>query len=451
MGRRGETSLIPWQCALVLVALAVHACLAWVSHYPKAREMRGDEHFYSAASQRLQEGADSGLGALWPSFYPRALSWIGVPTEEGKAGRAHLAQVLLLAAAALLLRDIFGRLIAPGLAADLAGFLLFAYPPVAMYAYTLWPEILHLTLLMAAVWILVARSKPWPWQCLLGSVLGLALATKCLLGPVLPLLLLPLVLQDSLAERLRRLALVSLCCAVMVLPFWIDSAARSDGAGVCAASARFNLWVGLLDSSRRSYVEPVAGAQYRAYLASADSPGERHALLQGKIRQRLASRGFLPTLWSQIGKQPFRFLDKDSLLTNLLPGGALERRSGGFVSVPRGLAEGLRWSSYGLYAALGIGASLGLFAFAAKARRWKWPLAAFLGYHSILILVVHVKARFRLPLVPVAIFLSAWALQEWLRRRRDGGLEDIESWRWAWALTASGIFLLLAFGGNFLP
>jgi hypothetical protein len=57
-------------------------------------------------------------------------------------------------------------------------------PQVVAFTCYFWPEILHLFLAVAAVRVLVSTTGGWRWAAVLGALVGAALPTKNVLGPV---------------------------------------------------------------------------------------------------------------------------------------------------------------------------------------------------------------------------------------------------------------------------
>src|SRR4030095_9651878 len=105
---------------------------------------------------------------------------------------------------------------------------------------------------------------------------------KSVRGPFLPVLLLPLLREAGWRRGLVRAAILGAACFATVLPTMIANAHR--GAFVVADGARFNLWVGLSDVSRRSLVGEIVGDEYRAWQRSAPTFRERERILERRIR-----------------------------------------------------------------------------------------------------------------------------------------------------------------------
>jgi 4-amino-4-deoxy-L-arabinose transferase-like glycosyltransferase len=428
----------------IAVVLLVHLTLLWLYYQPSAKVLAGDEDAYLQAATRLLDGQPSGLDLLWPPLYPAFLALL-LALGGGSLLVVQAVQTLMLVAVALLLRDLWIRFEGRGPAADVLALALLAYPPLAAFAHYLWPEVLHLTLFVAALWILASRRRQAPWLAALGLVLGLALLTKSLLGPFLPVLLLPLFLEDGWRARIRRAALVVAVLAATIAPALIANHAR-HGVWVIADSSRFNLWVGLNDRGRRNLDAPFVIREYALYQKSAEDHRERNRLLDAKIRALVRERGWPRVLGDQLSRQYFRLFDKDSFLTDQLPGGAFTERRRGYLGASRPLAAAVRWTSYGIYALILVGAAFGLALTSPRSRPWAWTVLAFLAYNLAIFLLLHVKTRYRVQFLPFLVVYACRALDVlWTKTRAAV----------PWTRAAAGalgavLLLFLAFGGSVL-
>ena len=425
------------------MAAALQAVLFALDTAARPRALWGDEIMYADLARRLAAGEDARIEPLWPPAYPRALAGL-LALGGGSFLLVRCVQVALLGASALLLRDLAARLTGSAAAGTVAAALLLLDPQVGAFAHFLWPEVPHLFLFLFAAWILVARGDRPAWLATAGVVLGLALLTKSLLGPFLPVLLLPLVLGAGLRGA-GRAALVLVAAAATVAPTAVDNARR--GAPLIANSSLFNLWVGLNDRSRKDMVDEVVGDEYQRYLKSGDTAAARAQVLDARIRGLVRERGLSSLLRAQLGRQYYRLLDKDSFLTDQLPGGAISRLGYGYRGAPPAAAALLRTWSYALYAAVLVAAALG-FAVAPPRGPWHRVLVAFLVYNAAVFLVLHVKSRYRVAFLPV-LYLQAGAFAGWCLAARGSRASPS---RVAWAASGAGaaLALFLAFAGRFL-
>ncbi|MEE8523695.1 MAG: glycosyltransferase family 39 protein, partial [Thermoanaerobaculia bacterium] len=417
----------------------------WIYYQPDPKELAGDETVYLQAATRLVDGQPSELDLLWPPLYPRFLALL-LALGGGSLLLVQAVQTLLLVAVALLLRDLWIRFEGRGPAADVLALVLLAYPPLAAFSHYLWPEILHLALFMSALWILAARRRHLPWLAALGLLLGLALLTKSLLGPFLPVLLLPLLLADGWRDRIRRTALVLAVLGATIAPAMISNYVQ-HGVLLIADSSRFNLWVGLNDRSRRDLVDSIVGREYALYRESASSYRQRNQILDGKIREFVRQRGWVRVLRDQVTRQYFRLFDKDSFLTDQLPGGAFTELGTGYRDGPRSLVLAIRWASYGMYAMILVAAAAGMALTPPKAKPWAWMTLTFLLYNLAIFLLLHVKTRYRVQFLPFLVVYACCAL-DWLRTKAGVETPGIRA-SVAGALGAA-LLLFLAFGGSIL-
>jgi 4-amino-4-deoxy-L-arabinose transferase-like glycosyltransferase len=438
----------------MLLVLAVQLALIGLDRPAAPRPLFGDEITYLEAAHRLAATGESGLDPLWPPLYPRFLAT--ALAAGGSLAAVRAAQLVLLAAAAVLLFVLVRRLARSTAAGALAAFFLLADPQVGSFAHYLWPEIFHLFLFLAAVWMLVrARDgdrRSWFWAAGAGVALGLALLAKSLLGPFLPFLLAPLVLGVG-PERRRGLARAALAAAVALLtvfPAALASHRQGNGWWV-GDSARFNLWVGLNDTSRRNLVGEIVGEEYARYRQSASTLPERNRILGEKIGALVETKGMGPLFAAQLGRQPFRLFDKDSFFTDQLPGGALAAQGYGYRGVPPALATALRLWSYALYAAVLAAAGLGMALLWVDRRRrgdpWLRGALLFLAYNLALFVFLHVKTRYRVQLLPGLDLYAAVAWAWWLGTDGDALRPRPTAAGWALAAAVAGLLLYFAFGG----
>jgi len=431
--------------AWAALVVSVQVSLWWIAHVPESRVMLGDEGMYWRGAEALAAGADWYPESLWPPLQFQFLGWI-LAVSGGSRLAVEIVQMLLMLAAAALLGLLADRITGSRLAAAVAAGLALVYPPLVASAHFLWPEPLHLVLFLGLLWIFVARAERAGWLAAGGVLLGLALLTKSLLLPFVPvLLLLPLAGASTWRRRMFRLALVVGAAALTVAP---TVRANQDRAAdvLIADSGPFNLWVGLQDRSRRSFVDPVVAREYRVYRDSAPTSGERDAILWSKIGALVKQQGVPAVVGRQLGRQYFRLFDKDSFFTVQLPGGLQAQRGHGYVEPPAAVAGALRVLSYGFYALILVGAAVGVSVCPLRGRRGLQIALAFVIYNLLLFLFLHVKSRYRLQFLP---FLLIWTgcAAAWLAAR-CGLTPDARRWRetiplWAWSLAA--VLLALAF------
>ncbi len=289
------------------------------------------------------------------------------------------------------------------------------------------------------------------WLATGGVALGLALLAKSLLGAFVPILVLPLLAIRPRRQALARLALFAIPAALVVAPVVVANG-FARGAWIVSDSSRFNVWVGLVDNSRKSFIRDPAGREYQAYLESAPDFHGRNRQLVAKIRDRVRSQGIGAVLRENLSRQYFRLFDRDSFLTDQLPGGVLHGLGSGYKDASHQLAATVRTWTYVHYAVVLVAASLGLALLPGWPKRdWSRVIVAFLAYNLLIFLVLHVKSRYRLQFVPFLDALAGAALA--VAWSRATGAESVPiSRRWAVAaVLLAALLLFLAFGGAWLP
>jgi 4-amino-4-deoxy-L-arabinose transferase-like glycosyltransferase len=451
---RAQADTIPGRVWIALAAAAalVHGTLWWIYYRPLPKVLWGDEATYWRSAMTLLSG-DSGWrpDPLWPPLYPQFLAGIaalGGPTVLW----VQVVQTGLLFGAALVLADVTRRLSGSRIAAAAAGSLTVLYPPLVAFAHYLWPEVLHLFLFVALVWVLMARSERSSWCAVAGVVAGLALLTKSLLGPFMAVLFVAAFARRPIGASLARGVVFAAAVAATIAPTVVEQHRRT-GRLMIADSSAFNLWVGLNDRARRNFEIDVVSGVWREYEGSAATFEARDRILRDRIRSHLDSHSWVELVRRQLGRQYFRLFDRDSYLTDQLPGGAaVERYGAGYLEAGSAAAGALRSSSYLSYAALLAAAPLGLAVWRYRDRRWMAVLLAFVGYNLAIFLWLHVKSRYRLQLLPVA-FVGVGGAVAWVAAVAEGdrAAADIPRWRWLIAGACVALLEFLAFAGRLLP
>ncbi len=436
-----------WRPLAIAIALFVHLGLVWLYYTPATKGLAGDEKTYLAAAQRLQAG-DALEPSLWPPLYAHFLALLGA--DEGRLWPVQLVQTLLLIATAVLLTAIARRMLGPGPGAFLAGLLVVTYPPLVAFAHYLWPEILHLVLFLAALWIVTTRHEHMRWMPPLGLLLGLALHSKSLLLPFVPILLLGLLRRNHKAASLGRLAVAALVLTLAIAPTAVTNFKRSGSLSL-SSSAWFNIWAGLRDTSRRSLIEPKVPVVYREYRAAGTDLESRNAAAKRSARSLVHDTGLVATLRHQLTRQYFRLFDKDSFLTAHLPGAPLASIGQGYRGTSRPVAWTFRWASYSLYGMVLLGAVAGLVVYRPRDLVSHRLVIAFLVYNLALFLILHVKSRYRIQMMPF-LFLYAGGFVNWAYARSSAKQMTPPLNRRQQALCCVGgaIIMFLAYGAALL-
>ena len=427
-----------------ITAVSVHLGLAAVARLGGPRVLWGDEKAYLSSAVAVLQGDPSWWPVpLWPPLYPRFLAGILAVSGHNPVGITVIQTILLFIGAA-----IFGDLVrrwTGARAAGMAAFLMMAaFPQLAAFSRFLWPEVLHLVLVLVALWVLAVRRESPLWLMLAGTSLGLALLTKSLLGPFVPVLLGAAFIGDRSPRRALRLA-ISVAAIAVVIGSVIGIQYRRVGVPVIADSSAFNLWVGLNDRGMKSFEEPIVAKAYKEYWAWEGTFAERNARARSLSRQLIRERGMGTVLKAQFRRQYARLFDKDCYLTEQVPGGAAVEQGSGFLFLGPRASFGVRIVSYGAYVLLLLTAPLGFFVWPFAERRWPRVLLLFLLYNLALFLVFHVKSRYRVQLLPV-FFLGSSAAIAWFETGfRGNTFPRTAKTRIAAAGVLSAVMLYLAF------
>jgi hypothetical protein len=430
--------------AAFLALFALSQAALWLAYYGAgAKALVGDEQTYQATALSILAGGRWMPGSIWPPLQPLWLALLyalfGVHVWV-----AQVAQTVLLIASAGLLRDFWRRLGGGVAAANGAAALLLLDPATAAYAHWLWPESLHLFLLLAAL-CLLARLHAFA----AGTLVGLAILAKSLLSVFWPAFLLVFAQRGQPRQALRLAVAFGVGLGLVTAPaLWHGW--REHGKPMIADSSIYNLWVGLTDHWRSDYVEDMGGVTLPAFLASGATPQQRNAVYLDKVRRLVDERGVPALLEGQLGRQYFRLFSAKTPLVSQLPGPACA----GHLSVyrsPAWLSNGLAAANDVFHALVLAAAAFGIVGWRRRPDRLLVLVALFAAYQIALFALIHVKARFLLPLLPFLCGFAATALVA-LRRhvvpgRRDDVVVSFTPLRAAFATGLAALLLFLAFAG----
>lgn len=430
-------------CLFVILFLLQQAALLWLYWGGAgAKILLGDEASYLAWARGL-----AGLGPMplptgwWPPLQAWLLAGLFRLCGE-QLWLVQLLQTALLIACAALLRAIWRDVDGRVRAANLAAALFLLNPSTMAYAHWLWPEPIHLFLLLAALRLVQRASTP-ARDLLAGVALGAALLAKSLLSLFWPFILL---LQW---RRWRGMAALLLgVAAVIAVPLW--QGWKETGKPMIADSSAFNLVGGLKDRWRSDYIDDSVATLAQDYFQSAPSITARNAIYLDRAEALIEQQGLLPTLQQQLERQYFRLFNSKTLLLSQLPGPACAGHTGSYRPASALLPQLLAAAADVLHLLILAGFALGLVFW----RRWREPLVwwsgLFFAYQLGLYLLLHVKARFLLPFMP---FLCAYAGSAYASLARpDSGAAVWLHGRWRWTLAAllAALLLLLALAGPWL-
>ena len=425
--------------------IALFGLLWWIEYQPQPRLLMGDEARYweVGTGRNVYDSFEGRSDLLWPPLYAH---FVGV-TSFGGAARAgtQAVQGLLLFVVAFLCRSLWREWIGTIRGGWILFFLILLYPVLPAFSMYLWPEVLHLALLLVIGWLLAKKSQHFGLLLLLGVTLGVALLTKSLLGPFVPFLMLPLMAYGSVRQRVRRVVLVLVACLMTVAPVIISNG-QNEGVYIISDSSHYNLWIGLNDTSRRNFDGSIMAQEVARYKGLGNGFSEKNEALAGLIRDLLKERGFVASVRSQLDDQYFRLFDRVSFLGEMLPGGVAPRNGLGYVA-PRGWQARLlrRWS-YLLYGLILGGAVLGLVVTPWRGRRWLQMTLLFVLYNLGIFFWLHVKTRYRIQFLPILMLWSVMGF-EWLL---DADRAQPPFWKWVAGVGAVSALFVFAFGRGLL-
>lgn len=398
--------------AIAWVAL-VQIVLWWLGRYPVPRTLWGDENGYLDSAMKLLAGNPGWwLEPLWPPLYSQFLAgllWFG----GGSLTVVVLVQSALLGATAVLLGDLARRLCDSRAAGIVVVMVTLGYPPLVAFGHYLWPEVLHLFLFSALLWLMVVRADRGVWCAVAGVVLGLALLSKSLLMPFVPVLLVTMVWGSRPGLAALRVGLVLGMAAATVAPT-ISANAKRTGAPMIANSASFNIWVGLNDVGRRSFRHDVVWPEYQRWKSSADSYTERDRILRLRISEFIRDRGWFQVFKDQVSKQYFRLFHAGCYLTDQLSGGAAQSLSNaGYLRAGPVVSRVVTAVTAASILLLFAAAPAGLFLGGCRSKRWVRTLVLFVVFNLAIFFWLHVKTRYRIQMLPAA-FVGIGCLVAWV-------------------------------------
>ncbi|MEO5622873.1 MAG: hypothetical protein ABIO74_07065 [Dokdonella sp.] len=383
--------------ALFIALFALSQTLLWVAYYAGGSKLLiGDEAGYQATALAIMGGGAWMPSTIWPPLQPLLLAAI-YAVAGAHVLAAQLVQTALFIGCAALLRDLWRRIGGSVAAANTAAALFLLNPATAAYAHWLWPEIPHLFLLLATL-CLLARSPSRPAAFVAGACAGFALLAKSLLSGFWPLFMLAFVRRVQPYLLIGPAALFTLALALVTAPALVHGW-RTTGRPMIADSSVYNLWIGLTDEWRSDYVADMGGTTLPAFIASGATPQQRNAAYLEKIHALVTERGVVRVLADQLGRQYFRLFNAKTPLVSQLPGPACA----GYLSVYHTspwLTRTLAMANDVFHASILIAAAFGVACWRRRPDRMTLLIALLFAYQLALLLLIHVKARFLLPMLP---------------------------------------------------
>jgi hypothetical protein len=393
---------------LAVTALALNLGLLVLYYIPTPKQLVGDETYYLGLATAIATGQPVRHDPLWPPLYGEAMgllfSAVGVQILA-----VQLVQVGLWLATGYFLFRMTAQLVGRAPVATVALALYLFSPELMAFSHYLWPETLHLFLVMGGLWLLVCRgSRRWA-AVAAGVLFGLALLAKSLFLAALPIVLLFVLLirvdGNRLAGRAFQAALVAVACLVTV-GVMLLAGVPGRGEPSIAGSGVFNAWVGLDDRAPADYQDSRVGQQYRRFVDSGPTQAARNAVYRDKIAAFVDEQGVAQILAHQIGKQYFRLFDANTFFTTQLPGGP---RAAYSFQAPL-LATFLRVYAAVFQGILLLAGAIGMASLRGRPVSWLHFFLTFILLALAVFLVLHVTSRYAVQLLPMWIVFAAAAL-----------------------------------------
>lgn len=423
--------------SFIALFLLQQIALFWLYRAGGGKTLLGDEASYLAWARGI-----AGLGPMPVDvgWWPPLQAWLLAGSQYLFGDTLlpfQLLQTALLVAAAALLRALWRRIDGRVRAANLAAALLLLNPSNLAYAHWLWPEPVHLFLLLAAMYLVVRAREGFA-----GIALGGALLTKSLLSLFWPLF----VVLVARGRRGRGIAALLLGVGVVIaVPTWHGW--QVTGRPMIADSSAFNLVGGLRERSRSDYIDDSVATLVHDYFASAPTPPARNAIYRERADAIVREQGLFATVQAQLSRQYFRLFSAKTTLLSQLPGPACAGHTGSYRDVAPALAQAIAAVADALHLITLTGFALGL----AFWRRWREPLvgftAVFFVYQLGLYLLLHVKARFLLPMMPFLCAFAGSALASLQRPDPAAAVWLHGAARWVIAAALTALLLMLALAG----
>lgn len=427
---------------VVLAALAFNVLLLWLYHHPQPKRLIGDENYYVPIGQNISQGSLPNHDPLWPPLYGELLGRIFILCGA-RLIFVQLFQVLLWGLTAYLFWRILLKL-SPSPLARRTSLLLFLFcPELAAFSHYFWPETIHLFFWVVSLWLLIEFPEKLWSVAAAGAVLGLALNTKSLMKPFLPVLLVTLLLSRcrlSAKEKFFRAGAGVLMLLLILLPVLL-SHQRSSGRLALPDSATFSVWAGLLDKSRHDYVDDT-GFMMAVYLNFGPDIWARNAVARDRIKDIIKDQGLLRVLKNQASKQYFRLFSAKTFFTKQLPGG--ERQAYHIQSSKVVLA--LRSWSYLVYGLILVAGAAGLAYIRLSRKNPAVLFLLFIFYNLGLFLFSHAITRYTIQMLPMLAYFAGLAICRLFSSRVDAyPQEEFASINVSRDVLAAFLGLLMAF------
>jgi hypothetical protein len=165
-------------------------------------------------------------------------------------------------------------------------------------------------------------------------------------------------------------------------------------------------------------INETVGTELDRYQASAPTHHERIRILEQRIRAFVDERGVWAVLRAQAGRQYFRLFDRDSFFTDQLPGSPIAEDGFGYRGLSAVQASWFRAWAFTIYAVVLLLAPYGVLVVWRRNRELALALIGYVTLTLMIFLLVHVKTRYRVQLMPALDTLAGAALASWVAGKR---------------------------------
>jgi 4-amino-4-deoxy-L-arabinose transferase-like glycosyltransferase len=388
------------------IGLIVNLWLLWLYYSPSPKQLVGDENYYYSHASLIASGTRVPYNLIWPPLYGELIGIVFSMFGEARI-YVQMMQIGLWLISGFVLSQIVRRLTSSRIAAHTCLALFLLSPDLIAFSHYLWPETVHLFLWLLGLWLLVCHSNRRVAHGIAGVAFGLALLTKSLLMPFIPVVILyALLIHDSaLKVRLTNAAVGGCLVLVTILPVMVSNL-MTRGEFIIADSSLFNIYVGLNDKGLTDYspVE-IVGPALDVYMGSGPTHKIRNAIYREKVLTQLEQQGVLGTLLNQVPKQYLRLFDIQTYLTTQLPGMARPA----YTTKSTGVIWALRSYSYLMYGFVLVAGAAGACFVRIASANWPSLFLLFILYNLGVFLVLHVKTRYVIQFMPFLIFFASVA------------------------------------------
>ena len=402
---------------LALAAIAALALLLRIVHLgalnatPVFAVLLGDSREYDRWAAEIANGAWLGTGVFYQApLYPYVLA-IVYSLFGQDPGIVRVVQAIAGAASCVLL-GLAGRQFFGASAGLIAAALLAIYPPAIFFDSLIQKSSLDL-LLMSALLACVARVDKPPASWLLvgaGAALGALTLNRenaALLFPVLAVWIWSRTKPEPARTRLAQTAIFTAGVAIMVMPVGMRNYAAGGEFVLTTSQLGPNFYIGNHAGAGGSYESLVEGRGDPAY-ERADATRLAEEASARRLSPREVSRYWQSRAWSDILADPGRWLRLmgRKLLLTINAHEAVDTESIAVHASYSPVLRVLRWFDFGVLLPLSvIGAWL-------TRGAWRKLGVLYLMFAALALATAtfYVVARYRFPLVPIAVLFAGAGL-----------------------------------------